>query len=186
MAAPDRICVAQIGAAHGLKGEVRLKPFTEDAGALASFGTLTDETGSRAFKLLSARPSKDMLVVRLEGVNTREAAEALRHLRLYVERSRLPPTEDEEEFYHADLIGLAAIGPDGGSLGTVSALYDYGAGDMIEITGPDNDTKLYPFTREVVPAIDIDGGRIEIVPPDDDEVEVGDEAEEAAEDGESR
>jgi 16S rRNA processing protein RimM len=162
-----RICVAQIGAPHGVRGEVRIKSFTADPMALAEYGALTSEDGARSFEITALRPGNEVLVARLKGVADRNAAERLRNLRLYVPRDRLP-NADEDEFYHADLIGLAAVQPNGAVIGTVAALHNFGAGDLIEITpqtgGP---SLLLPFTKAVVPEIDVAAGRIIIVAPEE-------------------
>ena len=161
----DRICVAQIGAAHGIRGEVRLRSFTGDPMAITSYGPLESEDGARRFEIEALRPSKDLFVARLVGVNDRNAAEQLTNLRLYVPRNRLPPVEDDETFYHADLIGLSAVTPEGAALGTVTAIHNFGAGDLIEIKPADGgEPLLVPFTDAAVPEIDIAAGRIIIVP----------------------
>jgi 16S rRNA processing protein RimM len=162
-----RVCVAQIGAPHGVRGEVRLKPFTTDPAAVAQYGPLETEDGTRRFEILAMRPAQDILVVRLTGVYTRNAAEALRNQRLYVARDRLAPTdEDEDEFYHADLIGLDARSVEGKPLGTVTAVLNFGAGDILEIAptggGP---SVLIPFSKAAVPDIDLQQGVIVIDPP---------------------
>src|SRR5262245_24074210 len=126
-----RVCIAQIGAAHGVRGEVRLKAFTQDPLSVAGFGPLEAEDGRR-IEIETVRPAKDMLVARLKGVTDRNAAEALTNLRLYVARERLPEVEDDE-FYHADLIGLAATTSDGAPFGIVKAVHNFGAGDLLEI-----------------------------------------------------
>ena len=159
----DRICVAQIGAAHGIRGEVRLRPFTGDPMAITSYGPLESEDGTRRFEIEALRPSKDLFVARFAGVKDRNAAEALTNLKLYVSRDRLPPAA-EGEFYHADLVGLAAVTPDGTSLGTVTAVHNFGAGDVIEIKPESGETLLVPFTDTAVPEIDIAAGRMVVVP----------------------
>lgn len=169
-----RICVAQIGAAHGLKGEVRLWSFTGDPQAVAAYGPLESEDGARSFRILHLRAEKDHFVARLEGVADRDAADALRNINLYAHRAALPDTHDPDTFYHADLIGLAAFDPNGNPLGEVVALHNFGAGDIIELRVCDGETKMYPFTKAVVPEIDLAGGRLILDPP----VESGDEAEE--------
>jgi len=108
LSAADRVCVAQIGAAHGVRGEVRLRSFTQDPEAFTSYGPLESEDGARRFTIEALRPAKDHFVARFTGVNDREAAEKLTNLRLYVSRATLPPA-GEGEFYHADLVGLAAL-----------------------------------------------------------------------------
>ena len=168
-ACPDveRIVVAQFGAAHGVRGEIRLKSFTQDPLAVRAYSPLEADDG-RAFVIASARPAaggaSDMLVVRLEGVTSRDGAEALNGLELSVPRGRLPET-DKDEFYHADLIGVAVATKDGRPFGTVVAVHDYGAGDLLEIAPDAGATVLVPFTRSTVPEVDVAGGRIIIDPP---------------------
>lgn len=160
-----RLCVAQIGAAHGIRGEVRLRAFTENPMDIASFGALESEDGRRTFALESVRPAKGFLVARLAGIDDRSAAEGLRNLRLYVPRTRLPVLEASETYYHADLVGLSVFGTNGAALGSVTAIHDFGAGDLLELKpaggGP---TVLLPFTRAVVPVIDLDEGRLVVDP----------------------
>jgi len=128
----QRILVARIGAPHGVRGEVRLFPFTQDPAALLDYAPLTDAEGRRSFTIAALRPGKDHFVARLKGIDDRTAAEALTNLDLYVPRDALPPPEDEETFYHADLIGLAVMDAAGERIGTVVALHDFGAGDILE------------------------------------------------------
>ncbi len=154
-----RVCVAQIGAPHGVRGEVRLRAFTEDPMALTRYGPLEADDGTRGFEIEALRPAKSVLVARFAGVTNRDAAAELRNLKLYVPRTRLPEPEDET-YYHRDLIGLTAVDADGAVLGTVSAMQNFGAGDLIEIApaagGP---SVLLPFTKAFVPVVDIPGGR---------------------------
>ena len=159
----ERICVAQIGAAHGIRGEVRLRSFTGDPMAIASYGPLESEDGAQRFTIETLRPAKDHFVARLEGISDRNAAEQLTNLRLYVARDRLPPAGDGE-FYHADLVGLAAVTPDGAALGTVTAVHNFGAGDVIEIKPASGEALLVPFTDAAVPEIDLAAGRMVVVP----------------------
>jgi 16S rRNA processing protein RimM len=161
----DRICVAQIGAAHGVRGEVRLWSFTGDPMAVATYGPLESEDGRQRFEIEALRPAKDHFVARLAGVSDRTAAEKLTNVKLYVSRDKLPPVEDDETFYHADLIGLAAVTPDGASLGTVTAIHNFGAGDLIEIRPEGGDALLVPFTSRAVPEIDMKARRMVVVPP---------------------
>ena len=162
----DRVLIAQFGAAHGVRGEVRLKAFTEDPLSVTQYGPLEAEDG-RWFEIEAARPAKDMLVVRLKGVADRNAAEALKNLRLYVSRERLPRVDDDE-FYHADLIGLAALTADGAAFGTVKAVHNFGAGDVLEIEPANGGaTMMLPFTEATVPSVDIRAGRLIIAPPVD-------------------
>jgi 16S rRNA processing protein RimM len=162
-----RVCIAQIGAAHGVRGELRLKSFTEDPLGVTQYGPLETEDGKRRFEIEAARPARDMLVVRLKGVADRAAAERLTNLRLYVARERLPKPADDE-FYYADLIGLVAVTADGASIGTVKAMHNFGAGDLLEIEpASGGNTLLLPFTAAVVPVVDIEGGKVVIAPPDE-------------------
>jgi 16S rRNA processing protein RimM len=159
--------VAQIGTAHGLRGEVRLHAFTEDPMAIASYGPLETEDQSRSFAVAALRPAKNHLVARLAGIDDRNAADALRNVKLYVPRERLPQPPDEETFYHADLIGLAVEGADGSLLGTVVTLHNFGAGDLLEIARTNTGaTVLLPFTKAVVPVIDLKRGRLVVNPPE--------------------
>lgn len=167
--ARDILLAAVIGA-QGLKGEVKVKAFTEEPGALARYRGLHTKDG-RAFTVTAARGTKpDEAVLTLAEVKTREAAEALKGTELYVPRAALPVT-DEDEFYHADLIGLRAEDVEDRVLGTVKAIHNYGASDVIEIEQPGGDSLLLAFTRETVPHIEIDKGRIVVAVPRDDEAE---------------
>ena len=161
----DRIRVARIGAAHGIRGEVKLWSFTQDPLAVANYGPLETEDGARRFEIEAARPGKDFLVARLKGIGDRNAAEKLRNTDLFVPRDRLPPIEEADTFYHADLIGLAADGADGAPLGTVTAIHNFGAGDLIEITPAQGEPLLLPFNATTVPGIDLAAGRIVVVVP---------------------
>ena len=166
----DRILVGQFGAAHGVKGEVRLKSYTEEPLAIANYGPLATKTG-RLIRFTSLRVQKDMLIVRVEGVDDRTGAEQLVNLQLFAEREALGTPQDEDEFFHADLLGLAARTEDGRLVGTVSGLFDFGAGDIVEVTPADGKPLLLPFTKAVAVEIDFDAGRIVIVPPNEIEGE---------------
>jgi 16S rRNA processing protein RimM len=139
------------------------------------YGPLTTKDGSRQFEVATAREAKGHLVATLKGVATREEAERLNGLELYIAREKLPAT-DEDEYYHADLIGLAAVTVADESLGRVAAIHNFGAGDIIEIAPPHGPTMLLPFTNAVVPTVDLAGGRVVIALPaeidGDDETEV--------------
>ena len=163
---PDKICVARIGAAHGVRGAVKLWTFTEDPFAVKAYGPLSTKDGARPFELTSAREAKDHLVATFKGVTTREEAERLNGIELYVAREKLPATEDGE-YYHADLIGLAAETTAGVTLGRVLAVHNFGAGDIIEIAPPSGPTMLLPFTNAVVPTVDLAGGRVVIELPEE-------------------
>jgi 16S rRNA processing protein RimM len=170
---PEKICVARIGAAHGVRGAVKLWTFTEDPFAVKAYGPLSTKDGARHFELASVREAKDHLVATFKGVVTRDDAERLNGIELYVAREKLPATEDDE-YYHADLIGLAAQTAAGATLGRVLAIHNFGAGDIIEIAPPGGPTMLLPFTNAVVPTVDIAGGRVIIALPEEIE---GDEPE---------
>jgi 16S rRNA processing protein RimM len=161
----ERVLLGEIGAAQGLKGEVRIRSFTEDEAAIADYRPLEDEHG-REVTIEALRVTPKALIARVKGVTTREGAEALTGTKLYVPRSRLPKRE-EEEWYHSELIGLAVLDRDGGTIGRVVAIQNFGAGDLLELTpasgGP---TVLVPFTRDTVPEIDVEGGRLTLVPPE--------------------
>jgi 16S rRNA processing protein RimM len=174
---PGNICVARIGAAHGVRGAVKLWTFTEDPFAVKAYGPLSTKDGARHFEVTSAREAKDHLVATFEGVTTRDEAERLNGVELYVPREKLPATEDDE-YYHADLIGLAAVTTADEPLGRVVAIHNFGAGDIIEIAPPSGTTMLLPFTNAVVPTVDIPGGRVVIELPEEID---GDESERSAE-----
>jgi 16S rRNA processing protein RimM len=161
-----RICVARIGAAHGVRGEVQLWSFTQDPAAVASYGPLETHDGARRFEIEALRPAKDHFVARIAGVTNREAAEKLRHLELYIPRARLPEIDEADTFYHADLVGLDVVTPEGTQVGTVHALHNFGAGDIIEVTPLGSGKHLMlPFNETTVPKIDLEAKQIVIVPP---------------------
>ena len=165
----SRVCVGAIAGAFGVRGETRLKSFCAEPEAIATYGPLSTEDGSRQFTVRVTRPIKGALAARLAGVDTREQAEALRGTRLYVDRARLPALPDDE-FYHADLIGLSVVDPGGAELGRVTAVHDHGAGDLLEVAPAAGEGKgksvLIPFTRAVVPTVDLAAGRIVADPPE--------------------
>jgi 16S rRNA processing protein RimM len=161
----DRVLLGVVAAPHGVRGLVRIKSFTEDPMAMASYGPLSDETGKRQFRVEALSPSRGAVLARSDGVADRNAAEALRGLKLYVDRSALPET-DGQEWYEADLLGLAAVGRDGRDWGKVLAFHDYGAGQSIEVSGgAGGKPVLLPFTTEAVPEIDVAGGKVIVDPP---------------------
>lgn len=166
MTGARRVCVGAIAGAFGVRGEVRLKSFCAEPEAIARYGPLWTEDGTRSFEVTLQRPVKGGFAARLSGVSTREQAEALRGTRLHADRSALPPT-GEDEFYHADLIGLAVFDTGGAAIGTVAAVLDHGAGDLLEVRGPGLGTgALIPFTREIVPTVDLALGRVIVDPPE--------------------
>ena len=161
----DRICVAQFGAPHGVRGEVRLRSFTEDPAAITAYGPLESEDGTRRFTIEALRPAKDHFVARLAGVADRDAAEKLTNLKLYIARDKLPTIDEDDTFYHADLVGLAAVTPDGAAFGTVTAVLNFGAGDILEIKPVSGEHLLLPFTDTTVPKIDMQARVMVVVPP---------------------
>jgi 16S rRNA processing protein RimM len=169
MAAPP-VCVARIGAAHGVRGAVKLWTFTEEPLAVQSYGPLMTKDGARQFEIAGVRAAKDHLVATFKGVATRNDAEKLNGIELYVPREKLPDTDDDE-YYHADLIGLTAVNATDEPLGRVIAIHNFGAGDIIEIAPPKGATMLLPFTNAVVPTVDIAGGRVVIELPQEIEGE---------------
>ena len=155
-----RVLLGVVAAPHGVRGLVRIRSFTEDPMAIASYGALSDETGQKQYRVEALSAVKGAVLARIEGVADRTAAEAVRGLRLYVERSVLPAT-GEREWYEADLIGLAAVGRDGRDWGKVIAFHDFGAGSVMEVSGG----VMLPFTDEAVPEIDVEGGKVMVDPP---------------------
>lgn len=168
MAEPsNRICVGAIAGAFGVRGEVRLKSFCAVPEDIATYGPLTTEDGSRRFSVKLTRPVTGGLGARLSGVETKEQADALKGVTLWADRAALPALGDDE-FYHADLIGLEVMDTGGASLGRVRAIYDHGAGDILEVYGTSG-ILLIPFTRAAVPTVDLAARRIVADPPGSDE-----------------
>ena len=159
-----RICVARIGAAHGVRGEVKLWSFTQDPMAVLHYGQLSTKDGARQFEVARARVAKDHLVAVLKGVTTREDAERVNGIELFISRDKLPAADDGE-YYHADLIGLRAIDAQGEAVGQVLAIHNFGAGDIIEIAPLQGSSLLLPFTNAVVPTVNITAGHVVIVMP---------------------
>ncbi len=168
MTAPDPsdlICVGAIAGSFGVRGEARIKSFCAEPEAIADYAPLFTEDGARSFDIVLTRAVKEGFSARLSGVRTKEEADALRGVRLYAPRDRLPSLPDDE-FYHADLIGLEVVDTGGRRLGTVHAVHDHGAGDLLEITGPElPQGALIPFTKEAVPTVDLAARRIVADPP---------------------
>jgi 16S rRNA processing protein RimM len=163
--ADTRICLGQIGAPHGVRGEVRLRSFTANPDAITGYGPLETEDG-HIVKIESLRPASDHFVARLTGVSDRDAAERLTNVKLYVPRERLPAPDHADEFYYADLIGLAAVDRAGNNFGTVIAIHNFGAGDLIEIKPANGGaTRMLPFNETTVPAVDLAAGRLVVEPP---------------------
>ena len=173
-ATPQKLLVGRIGSAHGIKGEVRIQSFTEDPMALLRYSPLSTSRPGLSVTIRTARTTTNVLVARLEGISDRNAAEKLNGVELYVDRSLLPEPEGEDDFYHADLIGLEARLQDGTVLGEVTAVPNFGAGDLLEVRDQrSGDTFLYPFTRKVVPEVRLRDGYLVIEVPL--ETEIGDE-----------
>jgi len=164
MTTDNRVCVGAIAGAFGVAGEVRLKSFCADPAAIGTYGPLFTEDGSRSYKVRLTRPVAGGLGARLSGVATKEDADSLKGTTLWVSRDRLPAAGDDE-FYHADLIGLEVRDTGGAMLGRVGAVHNHGAGDLLEVIGPTG-TLLLPFTKAVVPTVDLTAGRIVVDPPE--------------------
>jgi 16S rRNA processing protein RimM len=156
--------MGEFGRAHGLKGEVRLKSHTGDPLAIATYGRLQTADG-RSLTLRSVRQAAgdqpDLLVAQVEGIGTREAAEALNRVELYIPREKLGEPE-EDEYFLADLIGLVARTEAGEPIGTIVAVPNYGGGDLLDIAPPRGPTILVPFTKEFVPALDLKAGFVTV------------------------
>ena len=162
----SRVCVGAVAGAFGVKGEVRLKSFTAEPEDIAAYGPLETEDGAQRFEAQITGRAKGTLVARLSGIASKEAADALRGTRLYVDRDCLP-APDEDEYYHADLIGLEVYDTGGALLGTVKAVLNHGASDLLEIQGPGlASTVLLPFTLDAVPTVDLATRRIVADPPE--------------------
>lgn len=173
MADSERILLGRIVAAHGIRGDVLVRTYTGAADAIGSYGPLSDADGRRTFKLRVLRVTTKGVVARLDGIRDRNGAEAITGTDLYVARAQLPAAE-EGSFYHADLIGLAAVAPDGTDIGRVVSVHNFGAGDLLEIAlGGSRRTELVPFTAQFVLEVDL-ARRIAVVElpiPADDEGE---------------
>ena len=165
--APSRlILVGQVAGAFGVRGEVRVTAFTEDPGSLLDYSPLLNSAGAPALTLTAGRVDKGAVVARAKEIETREQAQALRGLRLYIDRDRLPAPDDEDEFYLADLIGLAAVSPAGEPVGHIKSVHNFGAGDLLEIEPPGGAPSWWaPFTRTVVPEVRIADGVVVVDRP---------------------
>ena len=162
---PGRILLGRIAGAHGLKGEVLIQSFAKVPESIAAYGPLSDAEGGKTFTITRTKPTAKGVLARLAGIGDRSAAEALTGVELYVARARLPPPA-EDEFYHADLIGMLAVDPEGQLLGRISAVHNFGAGDLIEIRlAVSGKFELVPFTTGTVPTLDVAAGRAVVVMP---------------------
>ena len=162
--ADDRVCVGVVVGVHGVRGAVRVKSFTEVAADSGYYSPVEDETGTTKFRLKVTGEVKGSVIATLDGVGSREAAEALKGTRFWVARERLPRTE-EDEFLYSDLIGMAVVGQDGQRLGTVTAVHDFGAGDVLDIALVPKGNLMVPFSRQAVPEVDVTGGKLVVIPP---------------------
>jgi 16S rRNA processing protein RimM len=161
----QRLCVGVVTGPQGVRGAVRVKSFTTAPADVAAYGLVEDEAGQRRFELRIVGSAKGVVIARIAGLDDRDAAERLKGTRLYVARSALP-APDEDEYYHSDLIGLAMVLRDGTEFGTVRAVHDYGAGISLEIAHESGQLVMVPFTRAIVPLVDVAAGRLVIEPPD--------------------
>ena len=158
------ICVGVVLGPHGIRGAVRIKSFTSEPARVADYGPVSTEDGSRSFTLKPIGRMKGVILAEISGVADRSTAESLKGVRLYVPRAALPEPE-EEEFYHADLVGLTVERTDGSPAGRVAAVLDHGAGAYLEIVEGDGPALIIPFTRRAVPLVDMAGGRVVVDPP---------------------
>jgi 16S rRNA processing protein RimM len=157
------VCVAAVAAAHGVRGALKLKTFTEDPLNVGAYGPLLDEAGHALFTVRVVAPAKGGVIVEAEGITDRDAAEALRGLRVYVPRERLPEPEPDS-FYYEDLVGLAVVDTNGGSLGQVIAVHDFGAGEVLEYRNEAGESGMVAFTNALVPEVDLARGRVVVAP----------------------
>ncbi|ODR96032.1 hypothetical protein AUC69_02095 [Methyloceanibacter superfactus] len=170
MGEQDRVLVGEIGAAQGLKGEVRLRSYTQAPADIAGYGPLEDESGARSIEIERVRVTPKAVIARIKGVTTREAAEALTRTKLYLPRAKMPAAEapGADEWYVADLVGLKAVSPQGDEIGTVVAIHNFGASDIVEVSSAaGGENLLVAFTETTVPEVDIEGGRLVLVPPEE-------------------
>jgi 16S rRNA processing protein RimM len=165
MPGSTRICVGQVSAPHGLRGEVRLRSFTSNPSAIGSYGPLETNDG-RSITIEALRPANGHFKARLSGISDRTAAERLRNAKLYIARDRLPPVHEADGFYHADLVGLRVFDWAGKAFGSIIAVHNFGAGDLIEVHREDSQsTQLLPFNDRIFPVVDIAGGRVVVDAP---------------------
>ena len=160
------VLMATIGAAHGIRGEVRVKPYGDDPLSFTDYGALTTKDGKRSFEVVSARVKKTVVITKFKEIGDRNQAEALNGTDLYIGRDQLPETE-EDEFYYSDLNGLNVVDPAGEPLGKIVAVQDFGAGDLLEVRPKRGKTFYAPFTKDFVPTIELDKGQIVLDLPED-------------------
>ncbi|WP_417667824.1 ribosome maturation factor RimM [Roseibium sp.] len=164
--ANDLVLMARIGAAHGIRGEVRVKPFGDDPLSFTDYGTLVTKDGKRTFEVLKARVQKTVVITQFAGIKDRNQAEELNGVELYIRRDQLPEP-DEDEFYYSDLTGLPVLDQGGETLGVVAAVQDFGAGDLLEVRPKRGKTYYIPFTKAFVPKVDLEGGVVMVDLPED-------------------
>lgn len=162
----QKVLMARIGAAHGIRGEVRVKPYGDDPLSFADYGILTTKDGKTSFEVEKARVQKTVVVTRFKGITDRNQAEALNGVDLYIDRDQLPEP-DEDEFYYSDLTGLAVVDLSGETLGTVIAVQDFGAGDLLEVRPKRGRSFYVPFTKEFVPEVSLSEGMVRVDLPQD-------------------
>ena len=162
----QKVLMARIGAAHGIRGEVRVKPYGDDPLSFADYGILTTKDGKTSFEVEKARVQKTVVVTKFKGVTDRNQAEELNGIELYIDRDQLPET-DEDEFYYSDLTGLSVLDQTGETLGTVIAVQDFGAGDLLEVRPRRGRSFYVPFTKEFVPEISLSDGLVRVDLPED-------------------
>ncbi|MCX5569720.1 ribosome maturation factor RimM [Kaistia nematophila] len=166
---PDQVLLGQFGAAHGIRGEIKIHSYTEDPFGIADYGPFALDDG-RVVEIETVREQGENLIARVKGINDRNAAETLRNRKLFVDRAALPELDEEDDFYHADLIDLALELGDGSAYGRIVSVQNFGAGDLIEIEPAGGGRTFYlPFTRAIVPTVDIKAGRAVVVPPPETE-----------------
>ena len=164
MSTSDKVCIAVITGAHGVRGAVRVKPFTADANTVSNYGTLSDEKGKQSFDLTVTGQTKGQLIANIKGVNDRNDAEDLKGMELYINRDKLPNTDDDE-FYHIDLIGMRMELSDGTHYGTLKAVHNFGADDLLDVNLAEGGTVMLPFTKEVIPTVDMKARLLVVNPP---------------------
>ncbi|MBN9673189.1 ribosome maturation factor RimM [Roseibium aggregatum] len=162
----QKVLLAKIGAAHGIRGEVRVKPFGDDPLSFTDYGVLTTKDGKRLFEVEKARVQKTVVITKFKGIGDRNQAEELNGIELFIDRDQLPDPE-EDEFYYSDLTGLKVLDRTGDKLGSIVAVQDFGAGDLLEIRPSRGKTFYVPFTREFVPEISLEAGVVHVDLPDD-------------------
>ncbi len=161
------LCAAVVVGAHGVRGQVKVKSFLEDPSDLNAYGPLTDEKGEQSFELDITGSAKGSLICKIDGVTDRNRAEAIKGLKLFIDRDRLPEIAEDDEFYAEDLVGVSVVDSDGNQTGVVNAVFDFGAGDILEVTlSKTGKNELFPFTKEIFPKIDLAGREVTLVQPD--------------------